>query len=271
MSLKIKDISKIIEDFAPIGLKESYDNVGLMVGDRESIVSSILIALDCTEAVIEEAKEKGCNFIITHHPLLFRKPSSITTDTLTGRKIMDLIRNNINLYSSHTNLDVVPGGINDSIVNILGYRNVEVIEPSIIDGRIDNSTGIGRLVVLEEEICLMELCDRVKKSLEINHIRYSGDESKKIKRIAVINGSGQDYFSAALKRGADCIITGDTTYHYVSDYSEDGIGIIDAGHFSTEWPAMKLFGINLKKVLKEKGFEGEVLISQNTRDPYKYR
>lgn len=270
MSLKVKDISKLIEDFAPIKLKESYDNVGLMVGDRETTVSSILIALDCTEAVIEEAKATGCNFIITHHPLLFKKPSSITTDTLTGRKVIELIRNNINLYASHTNLDSAAGGINDSIANILGYKNSEVIEPSVIDGIKDNKAGIGRLILLEEEITLSELCDKVKKALEISCIRYSGDEAKKIKRLAIINGSGQDYFNAARHKGADCIITGDTTYHYVSDFCEDNIAVIDAGHFSTEWPAMKLFGISLEKMLREKGFEGSVILSQRTKDPYKY-
>lgn len=271
MFVKVKDISKLIEDFAPVKLKESYDNVGLMVGDRDSIVSSILIALDCTEEVIEEAKTLECNLIITHHPLLFRKPSSITCDTLLGRKIIELIRNNINLYSAHTNLDSTAGGINDIVARILGYENSTVIEPSVIEGAKDYSAGIGRMIDMEEAITLSELCDSVKKSLGISHVRYSGDDEKKIKKLAIVNGSGQDYFFAAVKKGADCIITGDTTYHYVSDYSEDGVCIIDAGHFSTEWPAMKSFGINLDEKLKEIDFQGKIHISQSTRDPYKFR
>lgn len=271
MSLKVKDISKLIEDFAPLRLKESYDNVGLMVGDRNTVVSSILIALDCTEEVIEEAEKLKCNLIITHHPLLFRKPSSITSDTLIGRKVIRLIKNNINLYSAHTNLDSAGGGMNDSIACILGYENTTVIEPSENDANQSYKAGIGRMAILEEEITLLELCDKVKKALQTTHIRYSGDDKMKIRKLAIINGSGQDYFYAAVQKGADCIITGDTTYHYVSDYSEDKVGIIDAGHFSTEWPAMKYFAIKLNRLLGQNGFDGKLYISEKVRDPYKYR
>ena len=128
MTLKVRDIDKIMEEYAPARFKESYDNVGLMVGDKECEVTSILVALDCTLEVIEEAKKKGCNVILTHHPLLFKKPTNITTDTLLGRKILELIKNDINVYSSHTNLDSVKGGINDIIMEFLGFENYYIIE-----------------------------------------------------------------------------------------------------------------------------------------------
>ncbi|MCH5139051.1 Nif3-like dinuclear metal center hexameric protein, partial [Clostridiaceae bacterium UIB06] len=225
MTLKVKDIHRIMEEHAPARFKESYDNVGLMVGDRECEVTSILVALDCALEVIEEAKKKECNLILTHHPLIFKKPNSITTDTLIGKKILQLIKNDINVYSSHTNLDSVKGGINEIVMELLGFNNYYTIDLSDRRGDNDNSTGIGRIATLSEPINLSELCDKIKTSLNISVLRYSGEDSYSIKKVAVINGSGQDYFSEARRLGADCIITGDTTYHYVSDFNEEGIPV----------------------------------------------
>lgn len=271
MTLKVRDIHKIMEEHAPARFKESYDNVGLMIGDKECEVTGILVALDCTLEVIEEAKHKKCNVILTHHPLIFKKPNNITTDTLLGRKILELIKNDINVYSSHTNLDSIKGGINDIIMELLGFENYSTIEQSERRSDNDSSTGIGRIATLNKAITLSEMCDRMKTRLDISSVRYSGDDSSKVRKVAVINGSGQDYFNAAKKLGADCIITGDTTYHYVSDFNEEGISIIDAGHFGTEWPAMKAVAKWLGGKLKSKEFKNSVVVSEKTKNPYKYR
>lgn len=271
MILKVKDFIRIMEQLAPLKLKEEYDNVGLMIGSEDSEIKSILVALDCTLKVIEEAKKKDCNLIFTHHPLLYRKPSTVTDETLQGRKIIELIRADINLYSSHTNLDSVQGGINDLITQLLGFNKWDIIECK--ETGIDSSrkNGIGRIVELQDSILLEELCDNVKKALGTNSIRYSGIENMRIKRIAIINGSGQDYFNAAKLLKVDCIVTGDTTYHYVSDFSEENICIIDAGHFATEWPAFKLFADTLRNEIAKAGYENLVIVSDEVNDPYKVR
>lgn len=267
MSLKVKDIVTIMEDYAPVQLKESYDSVGLMVGDSACEVTKILIALDCTLKVIEEAIICGCNLIITHHPLLFRKPDSITTNTLQGKKIIKLIKNNINLYSSHTNLDSTPNGINEIIMRILDFNKNQILETSALN----KEAGIGRIATLDETITLEKLINRVKLKLDIQTIRYCGDEGKTINKVAVINGSGQDYIAMAIKKGAECIITGDTTYHYISDYNEEEIAIIDAGHFDTEWPAMKVVADIINNEVKLLGFSTSIIISKNTINPYKFK
>ncbi|MCY6959684.1 Nif3-like dinuclear metal center hexameric protein [Clostridium brassicae] len=271
MPLKVRDVVKFMEDIAPVNLKESYDNVGLMVGDKDEEITSILVALDCTLDVIEEAKDKNCSLILTHHPLLFRKPSSITTETLIGKKIIQLIKNNINLYSSHTNLDSVKDGINDILVKILGFKSFKTIELAPNREYNDSISGIGRIVELEKYITLEELCCKIKEDLNISYVRYSGEESKVIKKIAIINGSGQDYFDKAKKAHVDCIITGDTSYHYVSDYSEEGMALIDAGHFGTEWPCMKFVAMELENRIKNMGFNNSVIMSNRIRDPYKLK
>lgn len=260
---KIKDIIRIMEEFAPKTLKEDFDNVGLMVGDRNKEVKKILLALDCTLDVIKEAKEKSVDLIITHHPLIFRKPSSITTDTLTGKKIIELIKNDISLYSSHTNLDSAENGLNETIVNLLGYSTNELIEVNKM-ARNDNE-GLGRIVRLEDFIKLEDLIEDIKEKLNVKSLKVvKGCE--KVKNIAIINGSGSDFFEKAYKKGADCIITGDTTYHYASDYKELGVSIIDTGHFSSEW----IVFLQVINKLRDKLQDIEILISTKSEDPYTF-
>lgn len=269
MHLTVREIHNILEEMAPAALKESYDNVGLMIGDFEEEVSDILIALDCTMEVIEEAKILGCNLILTHHPLLFLKPSVITTETLIGRKIIKLIKNNINVYASHTNLDIVHGGLNDIIAELLGFRTWEIIELAS-GSNLNSSYGVGRLVTLEEPWTLRETCEHVKKMLNINYLKYAGSENMVIRKIAIVNGSGEDYFKLSKAMNADCIITGDTTYHYVSDYVEDNMAVIDAGHFETEWPLMQVTANRIAHKIKELGFSNKVIISKASMPVYKF-
>lgn len=267
MELYVKELVKIIEAIAPPVLKEDFDNVGLMVGDNREKVSSILIALDCTLDVIEEAKNKQCNFILTHHPLLFIKPKSITNETLQGRKILSLIKNDITLYSAHTNLDSVQGGLNDYVAEALDIKNSKILDKSP-KGIVEGEHGIGRIGKLENPMTLLELCNKVKDKFNLKNVRFVGDLNKEISRVAIINGSGQDYFFKAKALGAQCIITGDTSYHFVSDFKEEDICIIDAGHFGTEWSAMKSIETVLKEKLKEAGHDITIYISQSAKDPY---
>ena len=261
--MKLNDIINIVEEIAPVNLKEDFDNVGLMVGDREKNITKILLALDCTEEVICEAKNLGAELILTHHPLLFRKPSKITTDTLLGRKIIELIKNDINLYSAHTNWDSVKGGLNDTLVKILGFEEGIIMERN----KLSKEAGIGRVVNLKEEMKVIDVINLIKSSLGVENLRYSGDLDEYVKKIAIVNGSGQDFFCDAKNLGADLIITGDTTYHFVSDYREMGLNIIDVGHFNSEWPVL----ISVSEKVKEK-LDGDVelVISKVSKDPFKF-
>ncbi|MDS0524036.1 Nif3-like dinuclear metal center hexameric protein [Clostridium sp. SHJSY1] len=263
MTTKVRDIIKEMEKIAPSFLKESYDNVGLMVGEEEKQVKKVLLALDCTKEVICEAKDKDIDFIITHHPLFFKKPSKIVREDLQGWKVIELVKNDISLYSSHTNLDSVNGGINEEIVKLLGFEKSVLIEKSTIKGC--ESSGIGRFVELNEEIPVKSFVKKLKECLQVENIR-GAIASENIKKIAVINGSGQDFFSKALALGADCIVTGDTTYHFVSDYKENGVTILDPGHFSTEW----IVFLNVMKKLEDKFENIEFIHSKVSKDPYSF-
>lgn len=260
---KVVDIAKEIEEFAPEFLKEDYDNVGLMVGDKDKEVNKVLLALDCTKEIIKESIQLKCDLIITHHPLIFKKPKNIIRGDLLGDKAISLIKEDIALYSCHTNLDSAENGINETIVNMLGFNSNQIIEPNEA-GNYKNG-GIGRLVKLKKEILLSELINLVKEKLDIKNMRIVRG-SDKVKVLAIINGSGQDLFYKAKELGADCIITGDTTYHFASDFKEMKINIIDAGHFSTEYLAF----LKTLEFLKGKFEAVEFISSEKCKDPYEF-
>lgn len=259
--IKVNNIIKEMELLAPTYLKEDFDNVGLMVGDKNKEVKKVLLALDCTLKVIEEAKKENVELIITHHPLIFKRPSSITTDTLQGKKIIELIKNDISLYSSHTNLDSVENGLNDTIISILGFDNFKILEKN----KRDDKAGLGRIVSLNESIQLEDLISKIKKSLNINNLRVVKGKDK-VNKIAIINGSGQDFIGKAVALGADCIITGDTTYHFASDYKEMEISILDVGHFASE----QITFFNVMENLKEKFKDVEFITSTVEEDPFSF-
>ena len=263
MSVKVRDIIKEMEVLAPLFLKEDFDNVGLMVGERGKEVNKVLLALDCTKEVIEEGKKNKVDMIITHHPLIFRKPSRIVREDLQGWKIIELIKNDISLYSSHTNLDATKGGINEEIVKMLGFGNSNIIEASRVVGY--EKAGLGRIVKLDEGVPVDTIIKLVKEKLGVKNIRaVIGNE--KVSKIAIINGSGQDFFGKAVRMGADCIITGDTSYHFASDYKEMGITILDPGHFPTEW----IIFLKVMKVIEDKFPGVEFMHSKVSEDPYEF-
>lgn len=261
--VSVKDIINEIESIAPKFLKESYDNVGLMVGYEDKEIHRVLLALDCTKDVINEAKKNKSDLIITHHPLLFKSPKNIIKGDLVGEKIIDLIKEDICLYSCHTNLDSAKNGINETIVRMLGFECNGIIEPSELKDH--EEEGIGRIAKLDKAMPLQEVIEVVKEKLNIKHMRVVRGR-KEVQNIAIINGSGQDLFYKAKKMGVDCIISGDTTYHFASDFKEMGISIIDAGHFSTEW----LVFVKTLEFLKDKFPNVQFINSSRCSDPYEF-
>lgn len=126
---KIKDVASFLESWAPRAYQESYDNSGLLVGDPETPVKGILVSLDCTEAIVLEAVERGCNLIVSHHPIIFRGLKSLTGKSYVERTVISAIRNQIALYAIHTNLDNVATGVNRKIGERLGLQAMKVLSP----------------------------------------------------------------------------------------------------------------------------------------------
>lgn len=224
---KLSEIYDYINSIAPADTQMDFDNAGFLFGDRNSSVSKVLLALDCTSAVIDEAIEKKAEAIITHHPLIFKPVKNICTDTLTGNKLIKLAKNDISVISMHTNLDLADGGVNDVLIRLLGA--VTVYKPA--------SEPMLRIGFLKEAIELDSFLLSIKQVLSANGLRYCSG-GRKVYKIACLGGAGGEAFADAYNEGCDTYITSDIKYNVFLDARELGINLIDADHFCTENPVI---------------------------------
>ena len=231
--MRLSKIIKLLEEKFPVKNAEEWDNVGLLVGDRKQEIKKLQISLDITEKVIEKAIEEKVDLIISHHPFIFGSIKKINTDSLVGRKILKLISNNISVYTLHTNLDASLGGLNDLLA-----EKLKLTDGKIIDSKIDGEeiSGIGRYFRMESKIKLTKFIENLKFLLSLENVIVSGKavETKEISKIAIVNGSGSNYWRKAKSMGAEVLITGDLKYHEALDAKEEGMVIIDIGHYESE-------------------------------------
>lgn len=228
--MKVRDIINILERKFPKINAEDWDNVGLLIGDYNREVKKIQFSLDATLESVENAISQKVDMLITHHPIIFKAIKDITEQNVLGKKIRDLIKNDINVYSIHTNLDSSIDGLNDYVLKKIG-----ISEYKILDFDENKNCGIGRVFKLGEEKSLKDFLEEFKLKLKILNLRViSNDLNKKIKEIALINGSAMSYWRKAKKEKVDLFITGDIDYHDALDALESGLNIVDFGHYESE-------------------------------------
>lgn len=242
---KLSEIIDILETNMPFSLKEEWDNIGLMIGDTDSEISSVLIALDCTQSVVSEAIEKKVDLIITHHPLIFGGVSNVDFKTPLGRKIKEIIKNDINVVSCHTNFDKAPGGTSDTVAKLLNLENVENLTS---DEYSLGKTGVIKPVTLKEFVGI------VKEKLNVSAVKYVGCDEKIIKKVAIVSGSGSEFYKDALNTGSDVLITSEIKHHIAIEGQELGLALVDAGHFETENISLGTF----VKILSDRGIKAEL-------------
>lgn len=228
--MRCSEIIDRLENLSPASFAEDWDNIGLLAGRRDKDVKSIYIALDATDEVIEDAVRQGADMLLTHHPLIFHKLDRIDTDHFIGRRIFELIRNDISYYAMHTNFDVM--GMADAAADELCLRERQVVELTYEDDIAKE--GIGRFGRLEEQMSLLACAELVKKVFRLESVRVWGKENKIIQKAAVVPGSGGSCIRHALALGADVLITGDIDHHEGIDAVAQGLAIIDAGHYGIE-------------------------------------
>lgn len=243
-----KDIINFLEEKYPRSNAEDWDNVGLLVGNNKKEIKRVQLSIDATENAINYASDNDIDMIITHHPLIFKPLKSIVMSEVSGRKIIKLIENRINLYSMHTNLDSSKDGLNDYILELLEVKKYKIIDMN----EKDETAGIGRIYSLEERVSISQYADFIKEKMKIKNVRIiSSDIKSEVKKIALINGSGMSYWRKIKSLGADLFVTGDISYHDALDAKESGLHLIDIGHFESE----NCFSELLKRNLKEMGLE----------------
>ncbi len=331
MSVHGQTVIQWLEQLAPKNLAEEWDNVGLQIGTLEKQMSKVMVALDVTEAVVDEAIEQKADLIIAHHPLLFKGVTQIRTDLPYGRILAKCIKHDLTVYAAHTNLDIAPGGMNDWLANRIGLEKADVLSPTGYEslkklmvfvprdheaelrealgragagfignyshctfrtegigtflpgegtnpyigtrGQIEqveevkietvfpasiekkvlqamneahpyeevaydvfpldqkgDAYGLGRIGDLPDDMSFREFIEHVKRVLDVRHCRYVGKEEEKVKKIALVGGSGRKYARAAQLKGADVFLTGDIDYHTAVDAQRDGLKLVDPGH-----------------------------------------
>jgi dinuclear metal center YbgI/SA1388 family protein len=226
MGYRIKDVINVIEDFAPLSIQESWDNSGLCIGSPESEVSSVLLGLDCTEQLVNEAIACGADLIVTHHPLIFSGLKKISPDDPTGAAVFKAISNGISIYAAHTNADKVISGVSGAMAARLGLADVSVLDE---DG---DGTGLGVVGNLPEPMGAEDMIAMVKEKFALKMMRSSRPLGQKISRVAVCGGSGGSLIGAARRSGAQLYISGDISYH--NFFTPEGFMIMDIGHYESE-------------------------------------
>lgn len=362
------DIFQEIERWAPRDLAYDWDNVGLQVGSFSRPVKKIMITLDVLETVVDEAIDKGVDLIIAHHPLLFKSIKQININDVQGRIIEKLLKHDISVYASHTNLDAANGGVNDMLCDAIGIMNTELLMESKQEvlvklvvyvplthvnavrevlgdsgaGHIGNYShctflskgegtfkplkgtkpfigeegniakvdeakletivqeknipyvleqmkrahpyeevaydifslnnageklGVGRIGDLPSEMTLQELSNHIKQTLDVPKVRVTGDLQQKVKKIAVLGGSGSDFIQDAKENGADVYLTGDMSFHHAQDAWQMGLSVIDPGHH-VEKVMKQATKRYLEKIYTNKQIE--VIISNSNTEPFQF-
>ena len=228
--MTIRDLYRALDDMFPRSLSCDWDNDGFMLcADPDKEVTRIMLALDASDDAISHAAENGCQVLLTHHPLLFRPLRSVTPDSLNGKRALAAVRSDVTVMSFHTRLDAGQGGVNDALVDALGFTSAGTFGD-------DGAPTLGRIVHLAEEMPLADFAAYVKTKLGCPMIQYVG--KRPVKMVALVGGGGGDFIYPALAAGADTLITGDSGYNITLDAADDGINVIQAGHYYTEAPVL---------------------------------
>ena len=228
--MRCKEVMNILETLSPVVFAEKWDNVGLLVGREDKTVHKVMLALDATDDVVEQAILQGVDLLVTHHPLLFSSIKRITEADFIGRKLLKLIKNDICYYAMHTNFDVM--GMADAAADALALHHCEVLDITYEDEI--SKEGIGRIGRLSKKMSLEEMAQHCKKVFSLESVRVYGEPDREVETVAIVPGSGKDYIEKSLEKRADVFITGDIGHHNGLDALEQGLSIIDAGHYGVE-------------------------------------
>ena len=246
-SVKIYQVVDALEHYAPLPLQEGYDNAGLQVGLTEAVeVSGALLCLDVTEAVVDEAIRKGCNLIVSHHPLIFRKLARISDENYVQRTVRKAIKNDITIVSMHTNMDTAKGGVNFKIAEKLGLRNLRFFGgEKEIDGVKGGEGVIGEITdetdtLHADGIAADDLVLMLRERFQAECVQCNQLLRRPIRKVALCGGAGSFLLDAAIAAGADAFITGEMHYHEFFGHEQE-IQICVIGHYQSEQFTSEIF------------------------------
>ena len=255
--MNFSELDRYLDSIAPLSLQEGWDNSGWQIKTGSENFSRILVALDITDEVIEEAAAKKCELIVTHHPMYFSPLKAIRDDAIYGRYTINLIQAGISVYSTHTPFDIAEGGNNDHLGKVLGIENIRTM-PS-------DELRLARIGELKEPVTVREFAHHASEALnvDIGFFNLAGKPTDMVSRIGWCTGAGAEYIPAAKSCGCDLFITGDLKYHAALDAAAIDMNVLDLGHYATEI----IFVDNMsEKLLSIEGIE--VFKSEAHKNPF---
>ena len=248
-----------LESLAPARLSAEWDNIGLLVGDREAEIARIMTCLTITNDTVKEAVKQQADLIVVHHPLPFQPLSRLTNDTPEGRYLLELVAARIHIFSPHTAWDSAAGGINQKLAEGIELSDITPLLPD----KIDPGVGEGRSGALARGGQVTDVANRVKEFLKIPRLRVVGDPQQEINRVAVGCGSAATFLKAAKDCDCQMLLTGEASFHHCLAAEASGIVLLLAGHFASERFSMQILADSLAMQFTEL----EVWCSEMERDP----
>lgn len=263
--VKCQVIMDAIERIAPKHLAEDWDNPGLLVGSFAQSVERVLVCLDVSDEVVEQAVERGADMIVAHHPLIFRGIKKLRTDLPLGARLAKLIKHDIAVAAAHTNLDIAVGGVNDVLAEKIGLEKLStfVIASQDADGTVNS---MGRYGTLSAPMAIRDFAAQVREGLGATHVRLIEAAPRPVRRVAICSGSGAEFIQKAAFMGADAYVTGDVKYHEAQQAVELGMHVIDAGHFATEFPVVEVLAERLRAELADVRGTVDIITDTTSQD-----
>lgn len=272
MTMQIQQLLVGLDQFAPFSLAEEWDNVGLLVGNPEATVTSILLGLDPTIELLGEAILLGANTIITHHPCIFNPLTSIHTNTPAGIFLEKALSHKINIIACHTNLDNAASGVSDALAEALGLTSLSPLCPSgaMTKNSVENSgTGTGRIGSFDPPLPASTFMTRLFHTLQLSSIQIAGKVPELVRIVALCGGSGSELAKVAQTRGADLYLSAEIKHSTARWAQECGFCIIDGSHYGTEQPVLPVFCRKIQELAASNNWSIDVFLTQSEKKPFK--
>lgn len=266
MSVTIRDIIRCLDEIAPFSLAESWDNVGLLVGDRSREVNSILIGLDPTNRLLDEAIAGGADTIITHHPAIFKPIPSIDTAEPAGSFLEKALSSRLNVFACHTNFDSVARGVNDALAELLGLTGIKPLVPSA--SHAEDGAGMGRIGTFDAPLDRPEFIARLLDILELDSLQVAGEMPGTIKTVALCGGSGSEFAEVARRNGADIYLSAEIKHNVARWAEECNFCIIEGTHYATEKQAVHLLAERLREFVSKQDWNIAVHETKEEQHPF---
>ena len=274
MSLRLSDVTALLDSWYDPSWAEGWDAVGLVCGDPAQPVAKVLFAVDPAPAVVAEASEWGADLVVCHHPLLLTPVHGVPATSPKGRVVHDLVRAGSALLTAHTNADIPVDGVNEALARAVGMVDPEVVlaaegpEPGQV------TRGHGRIGRLAAPTTLREFADRVSGALPVtaHGVRVAGDPDRRVETVVVGSGSGDYLLDTVLGTGADVYVTSDLRHHRAAEFLEHGrAALVDVAHWAAEWTWLPVVERKLTAAVRERGDTVETRVSAVVTDPWTFR